>query len=140
MLKHLRVIRLLIILAAGILVAGCSQPTSPTTTPPASSLPTAGQLADSGETIFASSCAGCHGATGEGGRAPAVMGAGAFLGKYNTAQGLLDFVSTAMPATNPGSLSHQEYLDVESYLLVQNNYISAAAIFDESQLNNLTLK
>jgi hypothetical protein len=53
---------------------------------------------------------------------------------------LFDFVSTVMPANAPGSLSHQEYLDVMSYLLVQNNYVSADAALKESELSSLALK
>lgn len=139
MLKIVSMVTLLFILVAGTLVAGCSQ--SPTTTPsPTSTLPTAGQLADTGKTVFASRCAGCHGAAGGGGGAPAIIGAGAFLGKYNTAQGLVDFVSTAMPANAPGTLSRQDYLDLVSYLLVQNNYVSADTSIDESKLSNISIK
>jgi len=45
-----------------------------------------------------------------------------------------------MPLEAPGSLSHQDYLDLLCYLLVQNNYVSADTIFNESELSNITLK
>jgi mono/diheme cytochrome c family protein len=140
MLKYIiSIISLLVILAVSILAVGCSQSstTAPSTAP---TPPTAGEVAAAGEPVFASHCASCHGATGGGGRAPAIIGASAHLGKYNTAQGLLDYVSTAMPANTPGSLSHQEYLNVVSYLIVQNNYMSPDASFVGSQLSNVSLK
>jgi mono/diheme cytochrome c family protein len=138
MLKFLSMIGLLVILAAGIQAAGCSQSatTTPSTVP---TPPTVGEAAAAGEPVFASHCAGCHGVTGGGGRAPAIIGASAHLEKYNTAQGLLDYVSTAMPANTPGSLSHQDYLNVVSYLLVQNDDVSAEASFDETKLGNISL-
>ena len=97
-------------------------------------------MADAGKTVFASHCSRCHGDQGQGVSAPAVIGTGAHLSKYNTAQGLLDFVDTTMPANNPGSLSHQDYLDVVSYLLTQDSDVSAGTAFDESQLGSITLK
>jgi hypothetical protein len=44
-----------------------------------------------------------------------------------------------MPATSPGSLSEQDYLYVLSFLLVQNDYVSADTIVDEATLNNISL-
>jgi polar amino acid transport system substrate-binding protein len=126
-------------MTAGVFIGGCGQSSSPVPSS-APAVLTVGKLAAAGETIFAKSCAGCHGTTGGGGKAPAITGASAHLDKYNTAQGLLDFVDTTMPANAPGSLSHQDYLDVVSYLLVQNNDVSADTTFDESQLSNIALK
>lgn len=134
MLKFVSIIGLLVILTAGMLVVGCRQ-SSPTP-----SSPTFGQYAQQGQAVFAKIGASCHGGSGQGGKAPALWGSNANLAKYNTAKDLLDYVSTTMPYNAPGSLSHQEYLDVLSYLLVQNNYVSADTTFDESQLINLSLK
>ncbi|MFC2041941.1 c-type cytochrome [Chloroflexota bacterium] len=146
MIKHLWLIGLLFVIASGIFIGGCNSsneptPTSPSPAPTATPTPPAvREVAGVGENVFASRCAGCHGTTGGGGRGPAVIGSKASLGKYNTAQGLFDFVSTNMPKSNPGSLSHQDYLNVVSFLLVQNNYLQKDATFLESQLINITLK
>jgi polar amino acid transport system substrate-binding protein len=141
MLKSLSMIGLLVILAAGILIGGCGQSSSPTPSPSSPpSAPTFGQYAQQGQAVFDRIGASCHGSNGQGARAPALWGSSAHLAKYKTAQGLLDYVSTTMPANAPGSLSHQEYLYVLSYLLVQNNYVSADTTFDESQLINLPLE
>ena len=97
-------------------------------------------MAQSGQAVFTSNCAKCHGANGQGITGPALIGADASLDKYNTAQGVLDFVSTAMPLNAPGSLSHQDYLDILCYLLVQNNFAYPTTAFDESTLPSLQLK
>jgi mono/diheme cytochrome c family protein len=124
-------------------VSGCGgNPTSstatPTTTAPAGA--SFGQYADSGKTVFASHCSKCHGDQGQGITGPALIGSNANLTKYNTAQGLLNFVATSMPLDAPGSLTHQEYLQVLCFLLVQNNFASADGSFNESALGSVQLK
>lgn len=114
-----------------------AKPTSPATS---SSGPTFGSLSDAGKTIFANRCAKCHGNNGQGVTAPAVTGSSANLAKYKTAQGLLSYTSASMPFDAPGSLSHQDYLNVLAYLLVQNNQTPANSPFNESQLESITLK
>jgi mono/diheme cytochrome c family protein len=124
-------------------VSACasSQPTmSPSSTVAKPTESTAGQLAESGKTTFANRCARCHGDNGQGATAPAVIGPDAALGKYNTAQGLLDFVDTTMPMNAPGSLSRQEYLQVLCFLLVQNQFVPADTVFDPNSLGSLSLK
>lgn len=98
------------------------------------------QMAEAGNTVFASRCARCHGDSSQGLRAPAVIGANAQLAKYNTAQGLLGFVSTAMPMNAPGSLSPLEYQQVLAFLLVQNNFTTAGTQFDVNQLGSVPLQ
>lgn len=147
----------ILILALLMASSGCSSssPVTSSTPPPtaspgsqtSTSTPTAsnpgqtfGQLATSGKTVFANKCAKCHGDTGQGVTGPALIGSSSQLGKYNTAQGLLNFVKLSMPFDAPGSLSQQDYLNVLSYLLVQNNYVPAGNAFDPNQLGNIQLK
>jgi mono/diheme cytochrome c family protein len=115
-------------------------PTSTPSTPPPSSAATAGELADMGKTVYANSCARCHGANGEGVSAKALIGPNAKLAKYGTAQGLLNFISKSMPFNAPGSLSPQQYLQVLSYILIQNNYVSPGTSLDASTLSGINLK
>ncbi len=123
-----------------------SAPPSSSSSPSASASATAaggqtyGQFANAGKTVFTNKCAKCHGDNGQGVTGPAVIGSNAHLDKYNTAQGLLSFISTSMPFDAPGSLSSQDYLNVLGFLLVQNNYVSANTAFDQNQLNNIQLK
>lgn len=139
--------------AAAIAVMGlaaCSS-TAPTSTPVASATPTVspaptasgttfGQLAQQGQGVFATRCSGCHGQNGQGATAPAVLGAGANLGKYGDAQKLLDFISTAMPFNAPGSLSADQYRQVLSFFLVENSFVTAGTAFNASQLGSVSLQ
>ena len=135
--KKICVLIICLIVLALIAVGGCGTSSdSPTPT----GGPTFGSLSQLGQPVFMSKCAMCHGASGQGGTAPAVIGTGANLSKYSTGKALLDYISTAMPLNAPGSLSHQDYLNVLSYLLVQNKYATATAAFDENALGNLQLK
>jgi cytochrome c len=105
------------------------------------------QLATLGKTVYSNSCAVCHGANGQGVVGPALWGSAATLGRYagttlfdNNAQAMLSFISKNMPLSAPGSLPHEQYVDVLCFILVQDNQISPANVFNESQLNNMTLK
>lgn len=122
--------------------APTSTPVStPTSTPATTSGATFGSLAEAGEGVYASSCASCHGAQGEGGDFyPALWGSFANLKSYNTAQGLLSYISKDMPPGGGGSLSAQDYQDLLSYLLIKNNDVSSSTQFNSSQLGNIPLK
>jgi len=133
------------ILALAALSVSCTPAaatlTTPATSPTATSTgPTFGQLAEAGRTVYMNSCALCHGQNGQGATAPAVIGSSANLQKFNSARGLLDYISTTMPATAPGSLSPQNYLNVLGFLLLQNNYVPDNTTFDSSQLDTIQLE
>lgn len=151
MLRRYAIAILVVVLVMAIFVGACGSPkptatpaptaTSSTATPTAtSSTQTMVQLASAGQTVFAASCAKCHGAQGQGVTAPAVIGANARLDKYNTAQTLLSFISSSMPLNAPGSLSQQQYQQLLSFLLLRNNYAQASTPFDPNQLGNIQLK
>jgi cytochrome c oxidase subunit 2 len=125
--------------------------TAPTTAPSPSTTPvtpatTFQALAATGQTVYASDCAVCHGANGEGGAGPALWGPGAVLGQYsgvtlfNNARDMLNFISTRMPLSAPGSLTHQQYIEVLSYILIKGSQVSPSSAFNEGQLGNITLK
>jgi mono/diheme cytochrome c family protein len=96
-------------------------------------------LADAGKTVYTESCAKCHGVNGEGGGSPALTGSKANLGKYSTAQALLDLVSKQMPLGKGGSLSSQAYIQVISFLLVQNQIVQPSAKLDINSLDTIKL-
>ncbi|MGI8618400.1 MAG: c-type cytochrome [Gemmatimonadaceae bacterium] len=71
-----------------------------------------------GAAIYASTCARCHGANGEGGAAPPAWGPesyniGAGMARVRTAAA---FVRAAMPYDTPGILTDQEAFDVATYV------------------------
>lgn len=140
------ILSLIVLLAAA---SACTSygPSATATTAPKQAEPTkapavvtAGALADAGKAVFASHCAGCHGANGQGGLGPANIGPGNQLAKYNTAQGLYAKVSTTMPKSAPGSLNASQYLQVVGFLLVQNNFVKAADPLDAGKLAAIPIK
>jgi hypothetical protein len=77
-----------------------------------------------GQSLYASSCAKCHGAKLEGDVAPALSGA-AFAPASNshiTVGGIYQYMSSNMPADHPGQLKDQEYADLMAFLLYSNGY------------------
>ncbi len=127
----------LVAVALVIAISACASRT-PAAAPTAAG-PTAGQLADQGKLVFARHCAKCHGDQGQGVTAPANIGPNAQLEKYKTAKGLYDYVSTLMPNDAPGSLSPQEYLQVVSYLLVENNFVKPDTPINPNTLDSIPL-
>lgn len=101
-------------------------------------------LAAKGRSIYASSCASCHGERGQGGIGPALWGPGVTLGTYegitffNNAGDMLNrFMPAMMPLSAKGSLSLSEYEDVLSYILLEDNQVSPTKIFDANQLDTI---
>ena len=145
-----RLILLVAVLALLALLVACTSSPSitktpsltheTTTAPPSSTSGTFGDLAQSGQTVYASRCAGCHGNNGQGSSARALWGANADLSRYNSAAGLLSFIGSYMPSNAPGSLVSHDYIDVMCYLLIQNYDVSAGANFVQSQLSSIALK
>lgn len=75
-----------------------------------------------GESLYASSCASCHGAQLNDGRfGPPLRGA-AFAGHWSgrSLAELFDFLQGSMPPGKPGSLSADAYAQLIAYLLAQN--------------------
>src|ERR1022692_1517677 len=70
--------------------------------------------ASAGAKTYAAQCSRCHGAKLEGVSAPALSGSGSGL-KGDSVSQAFTFISTQMPAGNPGSLSSTEYTNVLAY-------------------------
>jgi mono/diheme cytochrome c family protein len=122
-----------ILLIALLASAACSG------SPSASADQTAGQLAEQGKVVFEPHCSKCHGAEGQGITAPAIIGSANNLANYQNGKGLYDFISTLMPNDKPGSLTPQQYLDVESYLLLQNQFVQANTPISPATLASISL-
>ena len=83
--------------------------------------------ADRGHTAYMQNCARCHGATLMGTfEIPPLVGrimpyyAGSSLGVF------LDYISTAMPLSRPGSLSPATNADIVAYILKSNDVPSGS--------------
>jgi cytochrome c len=124
-------------------VSGCGSTPSTTTTakPTTTTAPvTFAQLAQSGQLLYTTKCAGCHGDNGQGVRAPALWGPNSHLSDLVNAQLLLNYASSAMPPGSASSLSRQNHIDIVSYLLIQSNAITGSTPFNEAQLSNIILR
>jgi mono/diheme cytochrome c family protein len=96
--------------------------------------PAAGQAAPSasaqvgqGARHYQEHCALCHGADGRGGQGfpRPIWGDGHDLKKFNTAQGLFEYVQLLMPFDDPQKLNDVQKLAVVAFLLERNANIAA---------------
>jgi len=118
--------------------------------PNGAGLPPGGGTPEQGATVFAATCASCHGANGEG-KPPAypqLIGGpkGAFnfatdfkiprtIGNYwPYATTVFDYVRRAMPLTAPGSLTSDQTYAVTAYLLNREGLLPAGATLDALSL------
>ncbi len=101
---------------------------------------TAGQLSAAGKTIFQQRCEKCHGENGQKVPGSPILGQDNVLANYQTGQGLYDYISKLMPDDNPGSLSPAQYLQVESYLLLQDGYVQSGTPVDQNNLDRILLE
>ena len=103
--------------AAGLLLATVAAMAA---TPPALYTQT---QATAGAAVFAQNCAMCHGADLKGVAGPALIGPTfAAPGNKYTVGSVFTEIAQQMPVSAPGSLSHDQYADVMSYILSKNGY------------------
>lgn len=95
--------------------------------------------ASAGAKTYAAQCSRCHGAKLEGVSAPALSGSGSGIAGDTIAQAYT-FLSTQMPAGNPGSLSSTEYVNVMAYILSQNGHAAGTASLTPATAKKSTLK
>jgi mono/diheme cytochrome c family protein/predicted lipoprotein with Yx(FWY)xxD motif len=131
------------------LLASSPTPTSTGMPPTAEAPPTSAQTETgneeavkqqsiAGQKVFQDNCSGCHGSNLQGVSAPALTQTD--LPVFGTAQALLQFVSSQMPQGSPGSLTHQQYLDVTAYILHYNSLIPSTEPLSDQNAASLALK
>ena len=79
-----------------------------------------------GKSLFADTCARCHGNSLEGGaEAPALVGS-TFISNWNgsTVGDLVERTRKTMPDGDPGTLTRQQYTDVIAFIFSSNRYPS----------------
>ena len=73
-----------------------------------------------GKAVYATSCASCHGKELVGGGAPALTGPQFFTKEMNTKLGgMFQYMAREMPQGRPGSLTHDQYADLISFILAE---------------------
>jgi len=118
--------------------------------PSGAGLPAGGGTAQDGASIFASSCASCHGANGEGKPPAYPQLLGGPKGEFNFAADakiprtignywpysttLFDYIRRAMPLTAPGSLTPDQTYAVTAFLLEKEGVIPAGTRMDAKSL------
>ncbi len=100
---------------------------------------TASQLAAAGKTVFEQNCMKCHGENGQQVNGSALMGPDNVLANYQTGLGLYNFISQRMPDDNPGGLTPTQYLQVETYLLLQDGYVKPGTPIAPNNLDQISI-
>jgi cytochrome c len=87
------------VLLGGWLLGGCAESGAgdgPTVSESMTKPATVDEQVADGQTLFAARCARCHGASGQGGAGPRLVGSGALAG-FENAEQVAEFVQTNMP-------------------------------------------
>lgn len=85
-------------------------------------------------------CAMCHGANMEGQSGPTLLGS-TFTTHYPTVGDLMQFIVKNMPKDNPGTLSHDDYVNILAFILLKNGWPSGAhaLTFDDASASKAAL-
>jgi mono/diheme cytochrome c family protein len=116
--------RLLAVFCAGVVLAGATLISSQAGAAGPTIYTTA--QASAGAKTYAAQCSKCHGANLEGVSAPALRGTGSGLTGDSVSEAYT-FISTQMPAGNPGSLSGKDYTNVMAFILSKNGHAAGTA-------------
>jgi S-disulfanyl-L-cysteine oxidoreductase SoxD len=84
------------------------------------------EQAAAGQQSYNSQCAQCHGRQLEGPDAPGLAGQDV-MGNWDTAGGLYDFISVAMPPSAPGQLGEETYVNIIAYIMQYNGAVAGDA-------------
>lgn len=107
---------------------------------PASAAGFTEEQAIAGKKAYDSNCAQCHGFKLEGPDAPGLVGKD-IMANWDTAGGLYDFISVAMPPVAPGKLGEEAYLNIVSYIMSYNGAQPGdePMVYDEDKLAAISL-
>lgn len=115
---------LLSLLAVGGIVAFATVPTLSKTTTGGTVSFTSAQVA-SGDKLYQTNCAACHGVQLEGGAGPALAGPNAKTLRtklHATVSDIFTIMAMQMPFNAPASLKHDQYVAIAAYILSKNGW------------------
>lgn len=98
--------------------------------------------ADHGKAKFKQNCARCHGPNLEGRAGPALKGDNfASASSEFDIKDIFSILVHNMPATEPGSLAHDDYVEIMAFLLHENGYPAGhkALTFEEAERSKVPL-
>jgi cytochrome c len=87
-----------------------------------------------GKTVYTDNCASCH----DQGVGP-VLDKATLSSAFATGADLHAYTSAQMPLNNPGSLSQDQYFDVEAYILQNAGLLPADTVFSADTAANVKL-
>jgi cytochrome c len=89
---------------------------------------------------YEAKCAMCHGANMEGQSGPTLLGQ-TLTSHYETIGALMKFIVQNMPKDDPGTLPHEDYVDILAYILLKNGWPSGsqALTFDDASTSKAPL-
>jgi polar amino acid transport system substrate-binding protein len=89
---------------------------------------------------YENKCGMCHGANMEGQSGPTLLGP-TFTTHYPTVGDLMQFIVKNMPKDDPGTLSHDDYVDILAFILLKNGWPSGAhaLTFDDASASKAAL-
>jgi len=100
------------------------------------------QQAEAGERTFQQNCAMCHGPKLEGRAGPALKGPTfASPQAHFSVSDVFKIISLNMPAPAPGTLPHEDYVNIMAFILQQNGYPAGASplSFDDASKSKVKL-
>lgn len=96
------------------------------------------EQATAGQQAYNSNCAQCHGRQLEGPEAPGLAGSDV-MQNWDTAGGLYDFISVAMPPSAPGLLGEETYLNIVAYIMQFNGAAPGSDALSPDNMHNVSL-
>ena len=120
-----------------------------TVMPDGEGLPEGSGTAEQGAAVYATHCAACHGAEGEGGLANQLVGGRGTLGSdkpvktlgsyWPYATTVFNYVRRSMPYNQPMALTNDEHYALTAFLLNKNDIIAADRVIDKSSLPDVVM-
>lgn len=117
--------------------------------PDGQGLPPGHGSVEEGAKVFASKCAACHGAEGQGKPMDALVGGEGTIGTakpvktvgsyWPYATTLYDFIHRAMPFNAPQTLSPDDVYAVSAYILYLNHIVPETAVLDAQSLPKVVM-
>ncbi len=126
------------LIALSIVLAACAGSAAPT-----DQAAVRQEQISTGETVYTGSCARCHGDNMQGGPVSHFGPPGLntrSLATFTNAKEMYAMICDRMPANDPGTLSDNQYLDVEAFILDRNGLLPSSEPLTLGNMVNISLR